>query len=280
MLNDLEKKLLSATNSGDLPALQSLLKENVNFNCVDEAGNTPLYVAAAKSNIEIVKFLIVNNTDFDAVDMQLRNAFDIAFKNNHTLITAYLFTVILVHIKVKHISSEELIVGEKIGAGTTGVIYKALFDKTVPVAIKVAHNLVSSKYYSDNCKASLSREIHYLSCMSSPYIVKAHGEGLNNLGSYIVLKLYKDNLEKQLFNLDVEMSWSCRMQIALDVARGLEYIHACNVIHGDVKTTNVLLDENNRAVVADLSSLIHLTYCLKQKTRVNLIVFLAMLSQR
>ncbi len=259
MLNELEKKLFSAAKFGDIQSLQSLSEEQVNFNCVDDEGNTPLYIAASEGKIEIVKFLIASITD--ALNKQLRNAFDLAFKNNHTLITSYIFTIILARTKVKHIPSEEIIVREKLGAGTTGVIYKALLNKTVPVAIKVAHNLVTSKSYSDTCKASLSKEILYLSCMSSPYIVQAYGSGLNNLGSYIVLKLYKDNLEKQLFNLEVKMSWACRMQIAVDIARGLEYIHACNVIHGDVKTINFLVDENKRAVVADLSSLIHIANC-------------------
>ncbi|CAK9137259.1 unnamed protein product [Ilex paraguariensis] len=48
--------------------------------------------------------------------------------------------------------------------------------------------------------------------------------------------------------------WSTRLQIALDSARGLEYIHEHTVpvyIHRDIKSANILIDENFRAKVAD-----------------------------
>lgn len=49
-------------------------------------------------------------------------------------------------------------------------------------------------------------------------------------------------------------SWATRLQIALDAARGLEYLHFYAVpplIHRDVKPTNILLDFNMRAKIAD-----------------------------
>uniref|UniRef100_A0A175YMJ7 Protein kinase domain-containing protein n=1 Tax=Daucus carota subsp. sativus TaxID=79200 RepID=A0A175YMJ7_DAUCS len=50
------------------------------------------------------------------------------------------------------------------------------------------------------------------------------------------------------------LSWSSRVQIALDSARGLEYIHEHTVpvyIHRDIKPANILIDNNFRAKVAD-----------------------------
>lgn len=48
------------------------------------------------------------------------------------------------------------------------------------------------------------------------------------------------------------LSWSNRLQIALDSARGLEYIHEHTnpaYIHRDIKSPNILLDKNLRAKV-------------------------------
>ncbi|KAL5065601.1 hypothetical protein RYX36_027338, partial [Vicia faba] len=45
------------------------------------------------------------------------------------------------------------------------------------------------------------------------------------------------------------LSWAARVQIALDSARGLEYIHEHTVpvyIHRDVKSANMLIDKNFR----------------------------------
>ncbi|KAF4399555.1 hypothetical protein G4B88_022638, partial [Cannabis sativa] len=50
------------------------------------------------------------------------------------------------------------------------------------------------------------------------------------------------------------LTWSSRVQIALDSARGLEYIHEHTVplyIHRDIKSPNILIDKNFRGKVAD-----------------------------
>lgn len=48
------------------------------------------------------------------------------------------------------------------------------------------------------------------------------------------------------------LSWCARTQIALDAAKGLEYIHdytKARYVHRDIKTSNILLDEKLRAKV-------------------------------
>lgn len=50
------------------------------------------------------------------------------------------------------------------------------------------------------------------------------------------------------------LSWEARIQVALDAARGLEYMHEHTTptyIHRDIKSSNILLDNNDRAKVAD-----------------------------
>nr|WNT99856.1 chitin elicitor receptor kinase 1 [Gymnema sylvestre] len=63
------------------------------------------------------------------------------------------------------------------------------------------------------------------------------------------------NLSQHLRCSDREpLSWATRVQIALDSARGLEYIHEHTVpvyIHRDIKSANILIDANFRAKVAD-----------------------------
>ena len=52
------------------------------------------------------------------------------------------------------------------------------------------------------------------------------------------------------------LDWLTRMKIALGAAKGLAYLHhKCprKIIHRDVKASNILLDENFEAVLADLS---------------------------
>lgn len=62
-----------------------------------------------------------------------------------------------------------------------------------------------------------------------------------------------------LFSAGEPLPWSTRMQIALDSARGLEYIHEHTVpvyIHRDIKSPNILIDKNFRAKVENVPTLV------------------------
>lgn len=42
-----------------------------------------------------------------------------------------------------------------------------------------------------------------------------------------------------------------QIKIALDVARGMDYLHQCNIVHRDLKSANLLLSEHGDVKVAD-----------------------------
>jgi serine/threonine protein kinase len=67
------------------------------------------------------------------------------------------------------------------------------------------------------------------------------------------LRVYYEDFILTCFLGHQPLSWTARTQIAMDAARGIEYIHdhtkACYV-HRDIKTSNILLDGGLRAKVS------------------------------
>lgn len=75
-------------------------------------------------------------------------------------------------------------------------------------------------------------------------------------GEKILVSKYESNgsLDKHLSKSD--LTWIQRLQICLDAARGLKYLHddvgpQKRIIHRDVKSANILLDDNWNAKVSD-----------------------------
>eukprot|EP01018_Ginkgo_biloba_P011161 Gb_25427 [translate_table: standard] len=65
--------------------------------------------------------------------------------------------------------------------------------------------------------------------------------------------LHKQSLDKHLVG-ETPLDWQTRMKIATGVAQGLAYLHdGCDprIIHGDIKSPNILLDENFETKVSD-----------------------------
>ncbi|KAJ3694766.1 hypothetical protein LUZ60_000143 [Juncus effusus] len=138
-----------------------------------------------------------------------------------------------------------------LGQGSFGPVYKALMPTSEIVAVKA---LASDSRQGER---EFQTEVALLS--------RLHHRNLVNLVGYCVDKgqrmliyefmsngslashLYSENNEKIL-------SWEQRLQIALDVSHGIEYLHegaVPPVIHRDLKSANILLDRTMRAKVAD-----------------------------
>ncbi|KAJ4810487.1 Leucine-rich repeat protein kinase family protein [Rhynchospora pubera] len=65
---------------------------------------------------------------------------------------------------------------------------------------------------------------------------------------YISKGKLRDNLDG---NGGMYLDWEKRLQIALDSARGLAYLHEQHIVHCDINTVNILLDENLNAKITD-----------------------------
>ncbi len=64
--------------------------------------------------------------------------------------------------------------------------------------------------------------------------------------------LPKGSLYQVLHDSKETLPWNpIRWDIAIDVGKGLSYLHSQNIVHRDLKSLNVLLDDQYRAKITD-----------------------------
>ncbi|XP_039159394.1 putative leucine-rich repeat receptor-like serine/threonine-protein kinase At2g19230 [Eucalyptus grandis] len=140
--------------------------------------------------------------------------------------------------------------GQVIGEGGFGKVYLGTQDNGTVVAVKMLSESSKQGYKEFQAEAQLLMIVH-------------HGNLVSLLGycndpkhmALIYEYMANGNLRQHLLEDHLKvLTWSKRLQIAVDVAQGLDYLHnGCKppIIHRDLKTTNILLNEDFQAKIAD-----------------------------
>ncbi|PON57445.1 Tyrosine-protein kinase [Parasponia andersonii] len=147
-----------------------------------------------------------------------------------------------------------------IGGGSIGTVYKTTFEGGVSIAVKKLETLGRIRNQDE-----FEQEIGRLGNLKHPNLVAFQGYYWSSTMQLILSEFVPNgNLYDNLHGLhypgtstgggNSELDWSRRFKIALGTARALAYLHHdCRppILHLNIKSTNILLDENYNGKLSD-----------------------------
>ncbi|MBO5413740.1 MAG: Stk1 family PASTA domain-containing Ser/Thr kinase [Clostridia bacterium] len=138
---------------------------------------------------------------------------------------------------------------EKIGTGGMATVYRA---KCHVLKREVAVKILRDEFTTDNeFIKRFNAEAQSAASLTHPNIVSVYDVGHEGNLYYIVMELVKGKTLKEIIVEDGALAWKWAVDLAIQIARGLEKAHRNNIIHRDIKPHNIIITEEGVAKVTD-----------------------------
>ncbi|XP_072715074.1 tyrosine-protein kinase Fer-like isoform X4 [Ciconia boyciana] len=145
------------------------------------------------------------------------------------------------------LNHEDVTLGELLGKGNFGEVYKGTLKDKTPVAVKTCKEDLPQEL-----KIKFLSEARILKQYDHPNIVKLIGICTQRQPIYIVMELVSGgDFLSFLRKKKDELKTKQLVKFSLDAASGMAYLESKNCIHRDLAARNCLVDENNILKISD-----------------------------
>jgi WD40 repeat protein/tRNA A-37 threonylcarbamoyl transferase component Bud32 len=139
---------------------------------------------------------------------------------------------------------------EELGEGGMAVVYRANDSRLDrDVAIKVIRKGAFPADHIDRILKRFEREAKALARLSHPNIMKVLDYGEHEGSPFLVMEYLPGGTLKK--KMGKPMQWEKAIQLILPIAEALDYAHTQNMIHRDVKPSNILLTQRGQPMLTD-----------------------------
>ncbi|KAI4347249.1 hypothetical protein L6164_008077 [Bauhinia variegata] len=144
---------------------------------------------------------------------------------------------------------EEITLGERIGLGSYGEVYRGEWRGTEVAVKKFLDQDISGESLEE-----FKSEVQIMKRLRHPNVVLFMGAVIRPPNLSIVTEfLPRGSLYRLIHRPNNQLDERRRLRIALDAARGMNYLHNCSpmIVHRDLKSPNLLVDKNWVVKVCD-----------------------------
>lgn len=149
------------------------------------------------------------------------------------------------------------LIDRTLGRGGMGTVYRAIDRVTgQPLALKVLGRTEDPAVTALQ-EALFEREYHILAQLDHPHVVRAYDYGVYTAERERECSFYTmELLERGDLRAELPLPWKRACAIARDVCAALALLHSRRLLHRDVGSRNVRLDEHGRAKLIDFGAMV------------------------